>query len=166
VTDSRNFEERPVQNDCKPNARPTKLKRDIPHSLLRIRWRQRICALIGWRQQAVGVAPRERKGFQGPIGRCAARPLVPLLFRNLSDQTACDLARVGPQPLDELDIPIVVKVAGVQPCPGDELLVAPASWSSAAWSGWCRSPTKCSRNLSARSRSDAPVAGLLSSAVN
>ena len=34
------------------------------------------------------------------------------------------MARVSSQSLDELDIPIVVKVARVQPYRGDELLVA------------------------------------------
>jgi hypothetical protein len=48
---------------------------------------KRIRALAaGSRQQPIGVASTECKGFHGPVGWLSAYPLLPLLFRNPSDQ--------------------------------------------------------------------------------
>jgi len=47
-----------------------------------------------------------------------------LRFRDLPDQGGRNLCRAGPQPLDELDIPIVMEVARMQSFTCDELLVA------------------------------------------
>src|SRR5438477_1826284 len=47
-----------------------KLQRDIPPGSLEIARRQQVRALAtGLRQQSVGVASSERKGFHSPVGR-------------------------------------------------------------------------------------------------
>ena len=44
-------------------------------------------------------------------------------FRDLLDQACRNFLRVGPQPLHELDVPIVMKVARMHYFASDELLV-------------------------------------------
>jgi hypothetical protein len=57
---------------------------------------KRIRALAaGSRQQPIGVASTECKGFHGPVGWLSAYPLLPLLFRNPSDQACRNFTRVS-----------------------------------------------------------------------
>jgi hypothetical protein len=106
----------PVQNEGQTNSCSIQLKRDILDSLLHVhRWQQIPALLVRLRQHPISVTPSEREGFHGPVSRLPARPLSPLRLRNIADQAGCYSTRVSPEALNEPDIPVAMKVAGVQP---------------------------------------------------
>jgi hypothetical protein len=76
----------------------------------------------------VALAGRKRRIARArktawPNSRCAARPRLPLLFRNLSDQAVCEVARGRAPALHKFDIPVVMEVARVYSFVRNKLLV-------------------------------------------
>jgi hypothetical protein len=65
-------------------------------------------------KQSIGIASTYRKGLHCPISRCPARPLLSLRLGNLPDQAGRHLTRVSSPPLHKVDIPVTMKVAGME----------------------------------------------------
>jgi hypothetical protein len=59
-----------------------------------------------------------------PISGRAVRPSAALLVENSGDQACGGLGRIAPEPLDKLDIPVMVQVVGGKPVYGHLLSIA------------------------------------------